>query len=309
MAIPDWPTSSLSFYAPVPIVGGILGLLGDERVWRYAHIFLPMAVLNVVASIQNLESAAAAGDSFDTRSSLLANGASAVIGVFFGNPFAPTIYIGHPGWKALGARAGYSVLNAIAVTVICLTGALPFLTWFMPIEVTLGILLWIGLIITAQAYQEVPRAHAVAVAIGFIPALAVWGEWIVETTLGKAGRDLTLSGVAASFTPDLFLYGMLTLAQGFLLVSIFFSAILALIVDRWWLAAAVWCLIAAAFSACGVIHGFLWNGPTFMPDLTFFHSTGPGGGAPSGLDFALIYVLVAGVLGLLHLLKPGEVRH
>jgi AGZA family xanthine/uracil permease-like MFS transporter len=303
--MPAWPTSPVTFYPPRPSVGG---LLGDERVWRYAHIFIPMAILNVVGSIQNLESAEAAGDSFDTRSSLLANGASAVVGVFFGNPFAPTIYIGHPGWKALGAQAGYSVLNAVAVTIICLTGAIPYLTWFMPIEVTLGILLWIGLIITAQAYQEVPKAHALAVAIGFIPTLAQWGEWVLETTLGKAG-GLAVKDVAASFNPDLFIYGMLALAQGFLFVSIFFSAILARIIDRNWLAAAVWCLIAAACSACGVIHGFLWNGPGIEPDLTFFHSTGPGGGVPSGLDFALIYLLAAGVLVALHVGKPGEIRH
>jgi AGZA family xanthine/uracil permease-like MFS transporter len=308
MPMPPWPASPVTFYFPVPILGGIFGLLGDARVWHYADIFIPMAVLNVVGSIQNLESAEAAGDSFDTRSSLLANGFSAVVGVFFGNPFAPTIYIGHPGWKALGARAGYSVLNAVAVTAICLTGTMPYLTWFLPIEATLGILLWIGLIITAQAYQEVPKAHALAVAMGFIPALAQWAEWVIETTLGKTGGQ-TLKSLAASFSPDLYLYGLLALAQGFLLVSIFFSAILARIVYRNWLAAAVWCLIAAAFSACGVIHGFLWNGPGIMPDLAFFHSTGPGGDVPSGLDFALIYLLAATLLALLHWRKPGEAGH
>jgi AGZA family xanthine/uracil permease-like MFS transporter len=307
--MPAWPTSPMTFYPPLPIAGGFLGLLGDPRVWNYAHIFVPMAVLNVVGSIQNLESAEAAGDSFDTRSSLLANGASAVVGVFFGNPFAPTIYIGHPGWKALGARVGYSVLNAAAVTIICLTGAIPYLTWFMPIEVTLGILLWIGLIITAQAYQEVPKSHALAVAIGFIPTLAEWGEFVVERTLGKAGPGYALQQVAASFSPDIYIYGMLALSQGFLFISIFFSAILAKIIDRDWLVAAVWCLVAAACSACGIIHGFLWNGPGIEPDLTFFHSTGPGGGVPSGLDFGLIYLFAAGVLSALHLLNPGEVRH
>jgi AGZA family xanthine/uracil permease-like MFS transporter len=182
-------------------------------------------------------------------------------------------------------------MNAVAVTAICLIGAIPFLTWFMPIEVTLGILLWIGLIITAQAFQEVPKAHALAVAIGFIPSLAAWGELIVETTLGKAGNGYALKDVAAGFSPDLFIYGMLALAQGN------------------WLPAAVWCLIAAVFSSCGIIHGFLWNGPGFMPDLTLFHSTGPGGDIPSGLDFALVYVLAAAVLGALHLLKPDEVKH
>ena len=308
-SMPAWPTSHLGFYPPIPMIGGVFALLGNAQVWRYAGVFIPMAVLNVVGSMQNLESAEAAGDKFDTRSSLLANGISAVVGVFFGNPFAPTIYIGHPGWKALGARVGYSVMNAVAVTVICLIGAIPFLTWFMPIEVTLGILLWIGLIITAQAFQEVPKAHALAVAIGFIPALAAWGERIVETALAKAGNGYALRDVAAAFSPDLFIYGMLALAQNFLIISIFFSAILARIIDRNWLAAAVWCLIAAAFSACGFIHGFLWDGPSFMPDLTFFHSVGPGGGIPNGIEFALVYVLAAAILVGMHLLKPAEVDH
>ena len=199
------------------------------------------------------------------------------------------------------------MLNAVAVTLICLTGAIPYLTWFMPIEVTLGILLWIGLIITAQAYQEVPKAHALAVAIGFIPALAQWGEWLLETTLGKTGGQ-ALKDVAASFSPDLFIYGMLALAQGFLFISIFFSAILARIIDRRWLAAAAWCLIAAVCSACGIIHGFLWSGPGIEPDLTFFHSVGPGGGVPSGLDFGLVYLLAAGLLTVLHFTVPKEVR-
>jgi AGZA family xanthine/uracil permease-like MFS transporter len=304
---PVWPTAHFGFFAPVPMIGEVFSLLGNPLVWRYAAVFIPMAVLNVVGSIQNLESAEAAGDKFDTRSSLLANGISAVVGVFFGNPFAPTIYIGHPGWKALGARAGYSVLNGVAVTALCLTGAMPFLLWFMPVEVTLGILLWIGLIITAQAFQEVPRAHAPAVAIGFIPALAAWGDLLVETALNKSGGH-ALKDVAGTFSPDLFIYGMLALAQGFLFISIFFSAILAKVVDRAWREAACWCLIAAACSACGIIHGFVWNGPSFAPDLTFFDSTGPGGGIPSGLDFALIYLLAAALLFGLHFLKPGEVK-
>ena len=307
--MPEWPKSSLGFYPPQPMVGGMLALLGDARVWRYAAVFIPMAVLNVVGSIQNLESAEAAGDKFDTRSSLLVNGVSAVVGVFLGNPFAPTIYIGHPGWKALGARTGYSILNAAAVMLVCFTGAIPFVTWVMPIEVTLGILLWIGLIITAQAFQEVPKAHALAVAIGFIPALAGWAELIVETVLGKAGGGFALRNVAAGLPPDLFIYGMLALAQGFILISILFSAILVKVIDRNWLAAACWCLIAAVLSACGVIHGFVWNGPGFAPDLTLFHSTGPGGGIPCGLEFAIIYFIAALALLVLHRIQPGEVQH
>ena len=306
--MPAWPASHLAFYCPVPIVGEIFSLLADGRVWKYAVVFIPMAVLNVIASMQNLESAEAAGDKFDTRSSLLVNGLSAVVGVFFGNPFAPTIYIGHPGWKAMGARAGYSVLNALAVTLICLTGAMPFVLWFMPIEVTLGILLWIGLIITAQAFQTVPKAHAPAVAIGFIPSLAAWGVLLVQTALGKAAPGYTFQQAAANFSPELFFNGMLSLAQGFILTSIFFSAILAKVIDRNWLAAGVWCAIASVASACGIIHGFV-----FTPDGGYapalFAPLRLGGAIPTGLDFALVYAIAALLLFAMHVWKPSAIEH
>jgi len=305
--MPEWPASHLTFYFPVPIFGDIFSLLTDKRVWAFAPVFIPMAVLNVVGSMQNLESAEAAGDKFDTRSSLLANGISAVVGVFFGNPFAPTIYIGHPGWKAMGARVGYSVLNAVAITLVCLTGAMPFLLGFMPLEVTLGILLWIGLIITAQAFQEVPKAHAPAVAIGFIPSLAAWGVLLIQTALGKAAPGYSFAQAAANFSPELFFNGMLSLAQGFILISIFFSAIVAKVIDRDWRAAAVWCLISAVLSACGIIHGFV-----FTPDggyaPSLFLWTGFGGATPSGFDFALVYAVASLLLFAMHFWKPRAIE-
>jgi AGZA family xanthine/uracil permease-like MFS transporter len=306
--MPAWPTEHLALYLPVPIFGEIFSLMVDPKVWSYSAIFIPMAVLNVIGSIQNLESAEAAGDKFSTRSSLMVNGTSAVIGVFFGNPFAPTIYIGHPGWKAMGARVGYSVMNAVAITLICLTGAMPFLLYFVPLEAVLGILLWIGLIIMAQAFQEVPKAHAPAVAIGFIPSLAAWVILLIQTTLQKAAPGYTLQQAAASFSPDIFLSGLISLAQGFMFIAIFFSAIIAKVIDRQWRAAAVWCLIASVASACGIIHGFVFTpdggyGPAYFQWPTF------SGSVPSGFDFAIVYALLAALLFGMHTLKPGEIEH
>jgi AGZA family xanthine/uracil permease-like MFS transporter len=305
---PLWPTTHLQVCLPVPIIGEVFSLLVDPHVWKYAAIFVPMAVLNVIGSIQNLESAEAAGDKFPTRSSLLVNGSSAVIGVFFGNPFAPTIYIGHPGWKAMGARVGYSVMNAVAITVICLTGAMPFLLYFIPLEAILGILLWIGLIITAQAFQEVPKEHAPAVAIGFIPSLAAWVILLIQTTLQKAAPGYTLQEASEKFSPDIFVPGMIALAQGFMFIAIFFSAIMARVIDRQWRAAAVWCLIASVASACGIIHGFV-----FTPDggyaPAYFQRSGFSENIPSGFDFALVYALLAVLLLAMDAFKPGEIKH
>ena len=39
----------------------------------------------------------------------------AVIGSFLGSPFPPAVYIGHPGWKAVGGRIGYSLLTGVVI--------------------------------------------------------------------------------------------------------------------------------------------------------------------------------------------------
>ncbi len=61
-------------------------------------------VYNFAEAMSNVESAAAAGDSYNLRSVLLADGGGAIIGSALGSPFPPAVYIGHPGWKASGGR-------------------------------------------------------------------------------------------------------------------------------------------------------------------------------------------------------------
>jgi len=141
----------------------------------YLSVIVPMGLFNVIGSLQNIESAEAAGDSFSTFSSLAVNGIGTIAAAFFGSCFPTTIYIGHPGWKALGARAGYSTLNGLVITLICLTGTVALINALVPIEAGIPIVLWVGVIITAQAFQATPNEHAPAVAIGLFPAIAAWG--------------------------------------------------------------------------------------------------------------------------------------
>ena len=184
--------------------------------WKYLAVIFPMGLFNVIGSLQNLESAEAAGDTFETRPSLLANGMGSLVAACLGSAFPTTIYIGHPGWKAMGARAGYSIINGLAITLLCLVGGVTLVLKVVPLEAVLGILLWIGLIITAQSFQETPKKHALAVAIGLIPSLAAWALLLIDTTLQKAGTSL--HDVAPKFGGDLFIYGIIALNQGFILV-------------------------------------------------------------------------------------------
>src|SRR6478752_6459361 len=117
---------------------------------------IPLGVYNFTEAMSNVESAAAAGDNFNLRSVLLADGAGAVIGSAFGSPFPPAVYIGHPGWKDAGGRANYSLASGVAVGVLCFLGLFGVLDALLPVPAIVPILLYIGLLIGAQAFQAVP---------------------------------------------------------------------------------------------------------------------------------------------------------
>ena len=147
--------------------------IGRPDLWvGHLSVIIPMGLFNLLGSLQNIESAEAAGDSYATAPSLAVNGIGTIAATLFGSCFPTTIYIGHPGWKGLGARAGYSVLNGIVVTAICLTGTVTLISRIIPMESGVAIVLWIGIIIIAQAFQSTPREHAPAVALGLFPAIA-----------------------------------------------------------------------------------------------------------------------------------------
>lgn len=272
----------------------MLAFLTNGQGWKYCSVILPMALFNVIGSLQNLESAEAAGDRYDTRSSLLVNGFGSLLGACLGNPFPTTIYIGHPGWKAMGARWGYSLLNGVVITGLCLIGGVTLMLKIVPMEAMIGILLWIGLIITAQAFQEVPKKHSVAVALGLMPALAAWALLLIETALRKVG--VSLAEAAPKFGDDLFIYGIIALSQGFILSCMLLSAMMVFVVERQFLKAAVWTAVAALLSFFGVIHAYQLT-PTGVQNHF---------GVGAANDFALTYLGAALLMVALHGYRRGR---
>lgn len=285
---PSTETYAPALYLPVPVPGDLFALLTSAYGWQYLAVIFPMGLFNVVGSLQNLESAEAAGDHYETKPSLLANGIGTLVAALFGSAFPTTIYIGHPAWKAMGARAGYSILNGAVIALLCLFGGITLVLKVVPLEVTLGILLWIGIIITAQAFQEVPKPHALAVAFGLIPALAAWALVLIETSIRAAGK--TLFEVAPAFGNDLYIHGVIALNQGFLLSAMVLAAILVFIIERDFLRAAGWTITAAVLSMAGLIHAY---------DLTPLGVQNKFGLAAAPA-FGVMYGLSAVLLALLH---------
>ena len=254
---------TVGFYWPVPVVGDLLAGLTHPLLRQYlVPVVLAMGLFNVLGSLQNIESAEAAGDSYPTMPSLAVNGIGSVVAACFGSCFPTTIYIGHPGWKQLGARSGYSVLNGVFFAVVALGGLTYLINALVPLEAGMAIVLWIGIIITAQAFQTTPSAHAPAVAIGLFPAIAAWGLLVLTQTLGAAGSASRDPGLAARVLADpaafqqsgLQLDGLVALSQGFMVTSIVWSAMSAHLIDRAFRRAAGWAAIGAVAAFFGFVH-------------------------------------------------------
>ncbi len=76
-----------AFHLPVPVFGDLVASLGGGHVLPYLSVIIAMSLFNVLGSLQNIESAEAAGDSYDTRTSLLINGVGSVAAALFGSAF------------------------------------------------------------------------------------------------------------------------------------------------------------------------------------------------------------------------------
>ncbi len=258
------PPLEMTLQLPLPVIGDLAEAFTGGHVLTYLAVIVPMGLFNVIGSLQNIESAEAAGDSFETAPSLAVNGLGTLVAALFGSCFPTTIYIGHPGWKGLGARAGYSVLNGVFVTLVALTGTLGLIVWAIPVEAGMAIVIWIGLVITAQATQTVPKAHHPAVVVGLLPGVAAWGAIMAKNGLRAAGMGTP----DAPLTPDLvdafiaggtYIDGAFSLEQGFIFTSMILAAVTVYIIERRFAKASLWCLAAAALSATGLMHGMQWT--------------------------------------------------
>ena len=266
--------NQLGFHLPVFSGVRVFQRLADPSQWLgLLSVIVPMGLFNLIGSLQNIESAEAGGDKFGTRSSLAANGIGTICAALFGSCFPTTIYIGHPGWKALGARAGYSTLNGLVVTALCLTGAVSLVNSLVPMESGIAIVLWIGIVITAQAFSAVPREHAPAVAVGLFPAIAAWGFTVVNgaflvaqgTTMQKLLTSVSSTGEPTGGITNVevngfLLHGLISLERGYIFTCMILAAISAFLIDRKFFTAGVWSLIAAACAAIGLTHAYQLSG-------------------------------------------------
>ena len=171
-----------------------------------------------------------------------------------GNPFINAVYIGHPGWKAMGGRIGYSAATGVFVLILCVFGIVAFMTALVPVVAILPILLFIGMLIGSQAFQESPHLHAPAIILAMIPQIAAWGRTMIDGALGAAGTNAATVGADKLAAKGVLYEGLAVMGGGATLAGIILGAIAVFIIEKAFEKAAAFALAGALLTFFGLIH-------------------------------------------------------
>jgi AGZA family xanthine/uracil permease-like MFS transporter len=245
--------SNFGFSIPLPAFGHVFS--GFEFLGVLLVTAIPFGIYDLVEALDNVESAEVAGDAFPTTRVLTADGVVSLVGCLMGNPFINAVYIGHPGWKAMGGRIGYSAATGVVVLVLAWFGIISVMVSLIPVVAISPILLYIGMLIGAQAFQETPKKHAPAIILSLIPHLAAWGKLMIDNSLGAAGTSAAALGMDKLGQVGVLYHGLEILGGGSILSGLVLGAIGAFVVDRKFMHAAGFALAGAVFTFFGFMHG------------------------------------------------------
>ena len=242
---------------------GWVGAFNDSL--TYLPYVVPFAIATTIGGIDCAESAASAGDDFDTRKIIGVEAFSTIVASLCGGVIQNTPYIGHPAYKAMGARAAYVLATALFVGGAGLLGYFKFIFVFIPEVAVLPILVFIGLEITGQSFLATPKRHYAALAIAFIPALAkliiIYLDQYMNLWLGPGNVP---SGMADARLEGQYML-LRMLAGGFIISSLIWAAAVAKLIDRKLGGASIYFAIAGLLTLFGVVHSPLEGEKMFLP--------------------------------------------
>ena len=292
LAEPAAPTLRLAL---PQINAGILH--GFTEVADILPLIIPFALLTVVGGVNNAESARVAGDDYDVRSILLAEAAATLVAGLVGGVAQTTPYIGHPAYKHMGARAGYTWLTGVFIGVGGMLGYLSNLIELIPLPVLAPVLVFLALNITVQAFSAVPPRHTPAVAICFFPSLAR----LVTIELGNPKfiapeRFAQLMNLAEHGLPTMAV--IVALGNGFIITATLWAAFVVEMIEQRLRAAAAYLAAGAALCCFGIIHSVRADGSAYLPWQL------EGVSRDVAAQFSAGYCVLAGALLLLSLQRP-----
>lgn len=273
-------SSGMGFYPPLPVIGDLIEgfriLIANPVIWS---VVLPIEIYNFIETMNNVESAEAAGDKYNVAQCQLMDGAGTLVGALFGSPFPTTVYIGHPAYKRLGGGGGYALLVGIVFFLGSIFGMAAFLHHLIPEAAVAPILVFVGIIITSQAFTAVEPKYAIASAIAIVPhisditvkkmtgavseissylskSLQITGDEKIILSLKNLGSGAISEDIISLLKSNQGIHylGHTALSQGAIISGMIWGAVTAFIVDGDFRKAALFSAGGALLSATGFIH-------------------------------------------------------
>jgi AGZA family xanthine/uracil permease-like MFS transporter len=251
------PEFRFALTPPWPSLGFIDGL---DRALAYLPVAIPFGLLTIIGGINVTESARVAGDDYNTRNILLVESIATLAAGLTGGVAQSTPYIGHPAYKAMGGRAGYTLATGVFIGLGGALGFVSSIVHLLPEAAVAPILIFVGLEIVAQTFSACPATHYPAIGLALLPSVAdlVLIQW--SKILAGLNAFATLPGrLAAEFTV------VLALGNGFILTAMLWGALGAHLADRKLGRAAVFVFVCAGLSLFGVIHSIDPHGRLYWP--------------------------------------------
>ncbi|HEY5960673.1 MAG TPA: hypothetical protein VIV60_29165, partial [Polyangiaceae bacterium] len=125
----------------------------------------------------------------------------------------------------------------------------------IPVVAISPILLYIGMLIGAQAFQESPKRHAPAIILALTPHLAAWGKLQIDNALGAAGTNAAAVGMDKLGQVGVLYHGLSLMGGGSILGGVILGAIGVSIIDRTFARAAAFSMVGAVLTFFGFMHG------------------------------------------------------
>lgn len=260
-------------------------LQGFPHALPYLASAVPLGLANYIFDLENIESAHAAGDEYNTRKVMLANGLSSMLGCTLGNPFPVTVYVGHAGWKAMGASIGYTLASGVTMLIVPLFGLGAFMLAIIPMTAIVPILVFIGIVTANQVVRETPKLEVPVIFICMFPWIANWALTMMNSVMSAAGTSATELGLDVLYGKGVYYQGLVHLGNGAPLASMLWGCIAIFSITDKPVRGAVAAVTGALLALFGVIHS---------PAVAFGAGTSP--------VFVTAYLMVAGLFGVKYFL-------
>jgi adenine/guanine/hypoxanthine permease len=259
---PVWQGWGLS----LPFVASPAPMQSLGRALPYFSVIAPITIYQILQDIASVEGATAAGDNYDARSVVACDGVATLLCGVAGSVITPVVYALHPPYKAMGARIGFALWTPILFLAVMISGLSLVIAQLFPWPILAAMIAYVSVGVGTATLRRVDPKYLSAVLLGLVlPAGAV-----VSAAVSSALLALKLSpanaDVQAALNRSIYWGSVQGLGSGFLFLVLVVASLITEMINRNFTRAAVWCLVASAFSWLGLMHSplFRWGAqPTY----------------------------------------------